>query len=239
MSNDRVIDICSDKWETYKFCLGCNIPTPKTYISVEDAINDLRDGSVRYPLMVKPQWGSASFGLYKTDNENELLDYFTLCSEALRSSYLSDFGNDKDNVVIQEFLSGDEYGVDIFNSLEREFHSSTLKKKLSMRSGETVKAVTVKNSELLILTKHLASELGHVGNLDCDFFDVNGVFYLLEMNARFGGGYPFSHEAGSNYVRNLLESAQGSKMTRFAYQHNLSFAKCDVVVSCVENHQGK
>jgi carbamoyl-phosphate synthase large subunit len=239
LSSDRVINICSDKWETYKFCLECNIPSPKTYISVETAVKDIFKGYVCYPLMVKPRWGSASFGLHKVNDESELVHYFEQCSRNLANSYLSDFGSATENVVIQEFISGEEYGVDIFNSLDCQFHSSTLKKKLSMRSGETDKARTIKNSELSNLTKQLASKLGHIGNLDCDFFELSGVFYLLEMNPRFGGGYPFSHEAGSNYVRNLLESAQGIMMTDFGYQENLVFAKCDVVISCAENYNQK
>jgi carbamoyl-phosphate synthase large subunit len=237
LSSDRVINICSDKWETYKFCVESNISSPKTYISIENAIKDISNGNLSYPLMIKPRWGSASFGLYKVYNENELVNYFDLCSDNLADSYLSDFGTSKKNVVIQEFLSGDEYGVDIFNSLDCEFHSSTLKKKLSMRSGETDKAITINNHKLSNLTKQLASKLRHIGNLDCDFFELNGDFYLLEMNPRFGGGYPFSHEAGTNYVKNLLEAAQSKRMTHFEYQHNLIFAKCDVVVSCVENNK--
>jgi carbamoyl-phosphate synthase large subunit len=106
-----------------------------------------------------------------------------------------------------------------------------------MRSGETDKAITINNHKLSNLTKQLASKLRHIGNLDCDFFELNGDFYLLEMNPRFGGGYPFSHEAGTNYVKNLLEAAQSKRMTNFEYQHNLIFAKCDVVVSCVENNK--
>ena len=67
-----------------------------------------------------------------------------------------------------------------------------------MRAGETDIAETVDIPEIFSACKRLGQITGHVANLDCDVFLVNGFPYILEMNARFGGGYPFSHIAGAN-----------------------------------------
>ena len=45
---------------------------------------------------------------------------------------------------------------------------------------------------------------GHIGNMDCDVFMTKSGAYILEMNARFGGGYPFSHEGGCNLPLALI-----------------------------------
>ena len=58
----------------------------------------------------------------------------------------------------------------------------------------------------------LARLTGHVGNLDCDAFLVGGVPYILEMNARFGGGYPFSHIAGANVPKAIVKWLQGEEI---------------------------
>ncbi|EMJ3469011.1 ATP-grasp domain-containing protein [Vibrio harveyi] len=235
VSNSEVIDICSDKWLTYQFAQEHNILTPKTYLSPAETIDECAKGLVNYPFIIKPRWGSASFGLFKANNEDELKRYFSQCKKNLKSSYLNDFAKHEDSVIIQQFIQGQEYGVDVFCSLEGDFLSSTQKIKVAMRSGETDKATTVKNAFLSDIAKLLATKLKHVGNLDCDFFQVDGQFYLLEMNPRFGGGYPFSHEAGSNYVRNLIESALGMNFSESSYAEGMTFSKCDVLVPSIGN----
>src|SRR5699024_1645729 len=55
----------------------------------------------------------------------------------------------------------------------------------------------------------LSNELGHIANLDVDVFMVNDVPYILEMNARFGGGYPFSHIAGIDLPKAIINWVQG------------------------------
>ena len=80
-----------------------------------------------------------------------------------------------------------------------------------MRSGETDSAVTEENSELEKLGKTVSGLLSHRGNLDVDVFLSGGVYYILEMNARFGGGYPFSHAAGVDLPRAIVAWARGLK----------------------------
>ena len=78
-----------------------------------------------------------------------------------------------------------------------------------MRSGETDAAETVDNEELRKLGQRLSGLLRHRGNLDVDVFEADGKYYILEMNARFGGGYPFSHAAGIDLPRALVAWVKG------------------------------
>ena len=53
---------------------------------------------------------------------------------------------------------------------------------------------------------NISRKIKHIANLDCDaFIDENGDVYILEMNARFGGGYPFSHLAGVNLPKAIVK----------------------------------
>ena len=79
-----------------------------------------------------------------------------------------------------------------------------LKKKIAMRSGETDSAETVRDYRLSKIGEKLSRRLKHIGNLDVDAFIVNETPYVLEMNARFGGGYPFSHLAGVNLPKAIV-----------------------------------
>ena len=88
--------------------------------------------------------------------------------------------------------------MDVINNLEGEYQNTIVKKKYAMRSGETDCAETIDSPELKALGKAISEKLHHVANLDMDVFVDNDKPFILEMNARFGGGYPFSHIAGVN-----------------------------------------
>ena len=71
-----------------------------------------------------------------------------------------------------------------------EVASIFTKKKLKMRTGETDKAVSFKDEKLFELIKEFVDRAGYRGQIDIDIFDINGEYYISEVNPRFGGGYP-------------------------------------------------
>ena len=232
LANDNAIDICSDKFKTFEFCKEQNIPVPLSFVNLDDALGSITDGSVEYPLIVKPRWGSASFGLYVVESELELTEAYDVCKKSLENSYLSQFKESEDDVLIQEFIKGKEYGLDIFNDMDGKYQGVVCKEKLAMRAGETDKAVTVDSSRFEVFAEKIGSTLKHVGNMDCDFLEKDGQLYLLELNPRFGGGYPFSHEAGANLVQALLLSLTGrDEDIVISYDIDKTFAKCDTIVA--------
>lgn len=78
--------------------------------------------------------------------------------------------------------------------------------------GETEQAMTVEFPELLHITEKLVHALnGHVGPMDIDYFVEDGKVSILEMNPRFGGGYPVSHLAGGEFPKKIIEDIRGGK----------------------------
>ena len=72
----------------------------------------------------------------------------------------------KKAILIQEKISGVEYGLDIFNDLNGEYIKTTVKRKLAMRSGETDIAKVTDDESLQAIGKRIGQNLCHIGNLD-------------------------------------------------------------------------
>ncbi len=203
VSDENVLNICNDKYSTYKFLKENGFNTPKTYLDVEEAKKYLK-----YPVILKPRWGMGSIGIYKADNNEELEVFYKKLSREIFNTYLKyeSSADIKQSILIQEMITGQEYGMDIINDLDGNYQNTIVKKKIAMRSGETDCAQTVDFPEVKLIGERLSKLLKHIANLDCDaFIDENGDVYILEMNARFGGGYPFSHLAGVNLPKAIVK----------------------------------
>ncbi|WP_417811843.1 ATP-grasp domain-containing protein [Thalassospira alkalitolerans] len=226
----ETLRICADKWETFLFSEGLGLPTIPTFLSTDDALLAVHKGITRLPMIVKPRWGSASIALSIVENKDDLEEAFAACGRAVAQSALASLGSEN-AVIIQQLITGTEFGVDVLFNAKCEYQGFTAKRKLGMRSGETDKAITVAPDNFVEPIERISKVLRHRGNLDCDFLEQDGQIYLLEMNPRFGGGYPFSHEAGANHVQKLINDALGKPAQEYHYQPNLTFAKCDILVS--------
>lgn len=208
-----VTEICNDKWKTYQFLLENGFAAPKTYLTPEAALADISDGNLSFPLFVKPRWGMGSIAVFEAENETELRVFYEKTKRTIGRTYLKyESGANIDaSVVIQEKLCGTEHGMDIMNDLEGNPCSVIVKRKLAMRAGETDSAVTVDEPEIKALGERLAAIFRHPGNVDVDVFKTERGAYILEMNARFGGGYPFSHMAGANLPQAIVCWLRGEK----------------------------
>ena len=112
--------------------------------------------------------------------------------------------------MIQEFLEGQEIGTDVYiDMLSHQVVSIFTKKKLLMRAGETDKAVSFRDEALFALIQKFVKEAGFVGQIDIDIFQVDGEYYISEVNPRFGGGYPHAYECGCNHMELILNNLRG------------------------------
>ena len=205
------IEICNDKWKTFRALKARGILTPKSWLSAEDAVRAAEKGEVSYPLILKPRWGMGSLSVYQADNKEEAEVLERKIRKEIRESYMK-YEAAKDweaCVILQEKISGRELGVDVVNDLKGNFRTAAAKVKSNMRAGETDGAMTVSEPRLTELGMALSGLLRHKGNLDVDVVESGGEYYVLEMNARFGGGYPFSHAAGLNLPYALVMWASG------------------------------
>ena len=211
LSDFNVVDICNDKYKTYEFLKKNNVFTPMTYLSCEECFEALRKEEIRFPLVLKPRWGMGSIGIYVAENKSELEVLYDKIKWDIKHTYLK-YESEKDwlnSVIIQEKLIGQEYGLDVINDLNGQYKTTICKIKYAMRSGETDCAMVVDSARLESLGKRLAGLLKHRVNLDVDVFETGDQVYVLEMNARFGGGYPFSHMAGVDLPRAIISWLEG------------------------------
>jgi carbamoyl-phosphate synthase large subunit len=228
------IDIAFDKKKTVEFANSIGVKTPKTFTNFNDALKALEKGDLSFPLVVKPRWGSASIGLEFPTNQEELELVYRLLSLRLSRTMLaeaskSDFNN---AILIQEKIDGIEYGVDVLNDFEGNTQQVYVKEKLAMRAGETDKSALRNKPEIEDMGFMIGNALKHIGNLDCDVFENDGEYYLLELNPRFGGGYPFTHYSGGNYVKAIISWLKGDEFdfSTFQRRYDAIFSKCDTLI---------
>src|SRR5690606_27437862 len=121
--NERAIDIAFDKMETFNFIQNIGLNTPKTYTTLHEAKIALNDKSLKFPLVIKPRWGSASIGVDFIESEEELDLAFVLQQIKLKKSILNTTSqNDFERaILIQEKLIGREFGMDILNDFEGNY----------------------------------------------------------------------------------------------------------------------
>ena len=211
IADPEFISACLDKYATTQFLRGHGLKAPETFFRLEDAQEALSDGRLQYPLIVKPRCATGSIGLYSVYDPDELTASFGLCrKEILRRQFFSSvrFGNHED-VIIQQMIQGQEYGLDIVNDLEGNFAVCFVKRKLGMRNGETDAAETEHNPLLEELGEDIGRISQHPGLIDVDVIVCKQTPYIIEINPRFGGHYPFAHMAGANIPAALIAWANG------------------------------
>ena len=225
VSNEDVINICNDKFEMLEYLKKINMPVPETYLDLDKALEYADFDKKTYIL--KPRWGMGSLSIFEAENKKELEVLYEKAKKSIQKSYLRFESNADMNraILIQEKIKGDEFGLDIFNNLEGENLSVTVKRKYAMRSGETDIADVIKNSELKAVGKKIAKSLSHIGNLDMDILLSDGKAYIIDMNARFGGGYPFTHNAGVNELEAIIRLCGGMELNDLSVKKYGCFAK--------------
>lgn len=216
ISNPWVIEIANDKWKTYTFLSERFLATPKTYKNIQSFEKALYESEIKFPVIVKPRWGMGSLSVYKAENIKDVRFFIDYCKRAVKSSYLNIISSEiEESILVQEYISGREFGIDVFNDLQANKLTTVVKEKIGMRAGETDVAIVVNNPEVRKLAESVGENLKHVGNLDIDILlDKKNVPYVLEFNARFGGGYPFSHLAGVDFPKLLVQMANGSELDK-------------------------
>lgn len=212
VSSPETIEICNDKWKTYEFCRRNGISVPRTVIAdnsaIEKSVQDLQ-----FPLIVKPRWGMGSLGIFEVSDPEELTVCTRICIRKIENSYMR-YESEQDithSVIAQEKIIGDEYGIDIINDLDGNYVTHVVKKKVAMRAGETDCATVVDDKSFDEFARNLSGLIRHIGNLDVDVFRDRNDIKLLEMNARFGGGYPFTHCAGVDIPGALIKWTNNEK----------------------------
>lgn len=223
VSELRIVEICNDKWLTYQFLKENGFCVPQTFCEIQDLYEALEKQHLSFPIMIKPRWGMGSIDIYEAENEEELNVLFKKAKREIFNSYLKyESANDIQKCIIfQQKMSGQEYGVDNINDLDGNYRSTVIRKKIAMRSGETDCAEIVEDPLIRETAINLSVLTKHIGNMDVDMFVEDEKVYILEMNARFGGGYPFSHIAGVNLPKAIVQWLNGNEVDKNLLEANI------------------
>ena len=188
ISSEQTGLICNDKYEMYQFCLRNDIPVPMTTLA-----EDMETRSYRYPAIVKPRFGRGSVNVYTVQNEEHL---------RLFANYVPD-------ALIQDFVEGTEFTVDVLCSFSGKVISVVPRERLVIRAGVSDKGITRKNRAVMDFAEDVALRLKIVGaaNIQCKW-DGHRVT-LIEVNPRFSGGIPLTLAAGADFPSWMLQMAAG------------------------------
>lgn len=191
ISNYDAVELAFDKYEMFKFLRDNGYKTAKSYIDKEEFYKDLEEGKINFPVFVKPYKGSASININKVNSKEEIDTLFDVY----------------DDLLIQEFLDGQEIGADVYiDPISKKVVSIFTKEKIKMRAGETDKARSFKDQKLFDLITEVVEKIGYEYMIDMDIFRINDEYYISEVNPRFGGGYPHAYECGVNFPKLIINS---------------------------------
>lgn len=174
------------------------VEIPPTWIA-----NEFPHGHVRGDFVTKGRFGSGSRGLRFT-NEVDLLETI---DDAVREvttrqgvpALAQDEAPPAELLVVQREIAGTEFGLDVVCDLDGRFQSVLAREKIGMRSGETDRAISTDPARFEEIALGIAKAVPHPGLVDVDVIvDPEGTPVVIDINPRFGGGYPFSHLAGAH-----------------------------------------
>ena len=191
LSSDDVIDVCCYKDKTQEFFekYGFGIP----HLLNE---NDLKTKNYDFPLFIKPKNGSSSINAFKVENESQLTFF---------RGYI-------DEPIIQEYIQGTEYSIDVFCDLDSNPITIVPRIRLAVRGGEIIKGKIDKDREVIEEIRRMIDILKPVGQITVQCMKTCDGIKYIEINPRFGGGAPMSIDAGANSCENIYRILLGEQL---------------------------
>jgi carbamoyl-phosphate synthase large subunit len=183
VSDETLIRACRDKRNTSELFESIGINTPKI----------LDRECLSFPCFAKPYDGSRSVGAVKLNNIADFTEVMQKNPKLMFMEYIDDSYN--------------EYTVDAYFDIKGNLKCMVPRHRLEVRSGEVSKAVTHKNHVYDYLLNRISRIKGARGCLTLQLFaePSDQKYFAIEINPRFGGGYPLSYNAGANYPGWLID----------------------------------
>lgn len=183
VSDTPFITMCRDKRNTGDFFEqhGIRVPQP------------IDKHNPTFPMFAKPYDGSLSTNLHYIKTADELTQEILDDPKLLFMEYI-------DKSVYKE------YTVDMYYGRDHHVKCIVPRERIEIRAGEINKGRTAKNEILSFLKEKLEYIEGCVGCICVQMFfhpdthDMVGI----EINPRFGGGYPLSYMCGGNFPELLI-----------------------------------
>ena len=187
-------EICrqvGDKYLAHELFERLGIPSPRSWLP--EAV----PADARYPLLVKVREGFGSRHIYRAADAGQLeffLDYTPVES------------------FVQQMCAGEEFSIDVFCDTESRCLNAIPRTMIQSKGGESIKGMTIRDTELIEHGCRVAEALGVVGpaNIQC-FREPDGSLPVTDVNPRFGGAFPLPRAAGSRYPELALALARGER----------------------------
>jgi carbamoyl-phosphate synthase large subunit len=208
ISGPETVAIAADKRRTNEWLSAHGFPTVRQApaATVRAAPEDWS-----FPVIAKPAAGSASAGVSLVSDPSQLPD-----------------GPD---VIVEERAPGVEHTVDAYVDGDGEVLTTVPRKRLEVRAGEVSKAVTVRHPELQSLVTDIVRQLPETrGALNVQVFVADDRLSVIEINPRFGGGYPLSWQAGARFPQWLVEEIVGRRPTVSSWREGVAMLRFDDAV---------
>lgn len=216
ISAPEMIRICRDKNNTSQFFVDCGLHAPMP-------VKNWKEYKGGYPAFIKPKDGSSSINAYKVENEEELEIY---------AGQVEDY-------IVQPFVSGSEYTIDIFCDWEGEPIFIVPRERLQVRAGEVLKTRICMDSTMIEESKALCSAFKPCGPMTVQLIrDDKGVDWYIEINPRFGGGAPLSMKAGARTAEAILQLMNDEKIVTNQIADGAIYSRFDQSV-CITEGKGK
>lgn len=190
VSDEKVGRTCRDKYLTAQFFNEHGFPFAETYLP-----ENIDHANIGYPLFIKPRWGRGSVGAHMVQNETELRFF---------SGYV-------EKPVVQRYLYGKEYTIDVLAGLDGQILSVVPRERMIIRAGVCDRGRTVHDDNLIKLSSAICEKLGVIGpvNLQCKV--DNGTPCFFEVNPRFSGAIQLTVAAGADFFSMIIQDAIGRK----------------------------
>jgi carbamoyl-phosphate synthase large subunit len=191
VSSHRTGLICNDKKLTADFLGERGIPVARTWLPAE-----LRFPGLDYPLFLKPRSGRGSVGAHMIYSERELRFFL----------------DHVEDPVVQEYLPGREFTIDVLADFSGKIVSAVPRERLVVRSGVTDRGRTWANPQMMELGARTAEELEIRGpaNIQVKWHEEKAT--IFEVNPRFSGGIPLTIAAGADFPSWLIELRCGRRV---------------------------
>jgi carbamoyl-phosphate synthase large subunit len=191
VSGPKTIGACNDKYQTWRVLSARGLPVAETYVP-----SDL-PATMPFPLFIKPRFGRGGVGAFPVRDARELAFFL---------QYVAD-------PVIQPYLSGPEFTIDVLADFRGRVLSVVPRERVVIRAGVVDRGRTVRDESLMSLGALCAEALDCVGAINVQCRVVNGRPVIFEINPRFSGGIPLTIAAGADFPHMLVQAARGREVS--------------------------
>lgn len=192
------VRLCRDKNYIADYFVSLGLKSPLPVNSVEKFEQIMERGEVSFPAFIKPKDGSSSINAYRVDTLHDLKLY---------ADKIEDY-------IIQPYISGREYTIDIFCDYEGNPVYITPRERLAVRAGEVLKTKITQDDTMISEMLMLVADYKPCGQITVQLIqeEKTGDNYYIEINPRFGGGAPLSIKAGANSAKAVLKMLNGERL---------------------------